>query len=225
MDSHDLKFYDQLLQFRLFQGMSRSELLQMAGNTRFGFQKLAAGKWVVREGDACQQLLFLVGGTLSLSTRSDDHSYTYVEELSAPWLLQPEALFGLSPRYSCDVRTLSDCHFFTLSKDEVLRLLDDFLIFRLNLLNAFATNAQRVWHKQWLRSPQTLEQRIVRFFTDHAVYPAGRKEVHILMKQLAIELADTRLNVSRVLNQLQDRQLLELRRGSIHIPSLERLLM
>jgi CRP-like cAMP-binding protein len=205
--------------------MSRNELLQMAGNTRFGFQKLAAGQWLVHEGEACQQLLFLIRGTLRHSTSSADHSYTFVEQLSAPWLLQPEALFGLTPRYTCDAQTADDCQFITLSKDEVLRLLDDFLIFRLNLLNALATSAQRVWVRHWRHSPQTLEERIVRFLTDHVAYPAGRKEVHILMKQLAIEVADTRLNVSRALNLLQDRQLIELRRGRILVPSLERLLM
>jgi len=221
----NLTFYDQLLQFRLFQGMSHGELLQMAGNTRFGFQKLPAGQWLAREGDACDRLLFLIKGTLSLSTSSADHSYTFVERLSAPWLLQPDALFGLTPRYTCDVRLESDCQFITLSKDEVLRLLDDFLIFRLNLLNAFAASAQRVWARHWRRSAHTLEERIIRFFTDRVVYPAGYKEVHILMSQLAIEVADTRLNVSRVLNQLRDRQLIELHRGNIVIPSLERLLM
>jgi CRP-like cAMP-binding protein len=225
MATHELRFYDQLQQFTLFQGMSRSELLQMAGNTRFGFQKMAAGEWVMREGDTCQQLFFLISGTVSLSTRADDHSYTFVEELAAPWLLQPEAIFSPQLRYRSNVVTLSECHFITLTKDELLRLLDDFLIFRLNLLNTFSASTQRAWQKHWRRCPRTLEERIIRFFTDHAVYPAGKKEVHILMRQLAVEVADTRLNVSQVLNQLEDRHLLQLHRGRIVIPSLEQLLM
>jgi DNA-binding IscR family transcriptional regulator len=45
------------------------------------------------------------------------------------------------------------------------------------------------------------------------------------MEQLALELNDSRLNVSRVLNQLQRDGLVELHRGKIVVPQLERLLM
>jgi CRP-like cAMP-binding protein len=220
-----LKFYDQLLQFPLFQGLSRSELLQMAGNTKFGFLKLPAGKDVAHEGDPCTQLHFLVSGQLEVERASDDRSYSISEQLSAPWLLSPESLFGASTRYPYSARTLTETHFITLSKDEVLRLLDDFLIVRLNFLNLYATLSQRRNHLMWRRCPKTLSDRIVRFLLDHCVYPAGPKELHILMTQLAEELNDSRINVSRALNDLQARGLLKLRRGCIEIPSLEHLFM
>lgn len=220
-----LQLYDHLQQFPLFQGLSRSELLQMAGNTKFGFEKLPANSVVVREGDACRRLLFLIGGQLSMETVSDDHSYTVSEQLSAPWLLQPEVLFGTITRYTCTVRTVTPCSFFTLSKDEVMRLLDDFLIIRLNLVNHYAALVQRRSRQAWRRQPLSLEGRIVRFLLDHAIYPAGPKQVHIRMQRLANELNDTRLNISRTLNAMQQRGLLRLRRGIIEVPSLELLLM
>ena len=45
------------------------------------------------------------------------------------------------------------------------------------------------------------------------------------MNQLAQEVNDSRLDVSQVLNAMQDESLLRLRRGIIEIPSLEYLLM
>ncbi len=222
---YELKIYDQLLQFPLFQGMSRTELLQMAGNTRFDFRKLPARTLVVREGDMCTGLLFLIKGELELVNQCDDHSYRVVERLSDPWLLQPEVLYGLTTRYTSDVRTVSDCRFILLSKDEVLRLSDDFLTFRLNLLNYLSTLSQQRAHRPWRRAPQSLRSRVIRFFADHCSYPAGRKEFLILMDQLALQVNDKRLNVSRVLNDLQQNGLLELHRGRIVIPSLEHLFM
>ena len=44
-----LQLYDHLLRFQLFQGLSRTELLQMAGNTKFGFRKEKAGVTLVQE--------------------------------------------------------------------------------------------------------------------------------------------------------------------------------
>jgi DNA-binding GntR family transcriptional regulator len=45
------------------------------------------------------------------------------------------------------------------------------------------------------------------------------------MNQLAAELNDSRLDISRTLNQMEDDGLLTLHRGRIEIPMLERLLM
>ena len=220
----DLKIYDQLLRFRLFQGLSRTELLQMAGNTKFGFLKEPPGQTVTTEGDTCRHLLLLVSGSLSLVRRSDDGGYSFAESIVAPWNLQIEALFGYQPRYTATCCTQSECHFITLSKDEVLRLLDDFLIIRLNLLNMLSTMAQRRTQQQWRRSPQSLRERFLRFLTAHAVYPAGPKQLNMLMTRLAAELGDSRLNISLMLNELQRQGLLLLHRGRIEIPSLEKLL-
>jgi len=219
------RFYEQLLQFPLFQGLSRNELLQLAGNTKFGFLKVPAHKTIVREGDICHQLIFLINGQLSMTTKSDDHSYRVEEQLHAPWLLQPEMLFGAQPRYTATFEAMTEAHFITLSKDEVLRLLDDFLIFRINLLNLTSTISQRRGHLPWRRSSQTLRQRIIRFLVDHSTYPAGHKVFYILMSQVASELNSQRLKVSHELNAMQDEGLLHLHRGRIEVPSLEQLLM
>ena len=218
-----LQLYDHLLRFQLFQGLSRTELLQMAGNTKFGFRKEESGVTVVREGDDCRQLLFLVSGSLQLTTRSDDGSYRLTERLSAPWLLQPEAIFGATPRFAGTSVTLEPSHFITLSKDEVLRLTDDFLIIRLNLMNMLATMAQKRARLSWRRVPSSLRERFVRFVMDHSAYPAGQKTLHILMTRLADDLNDSRLDISRMLNRLQSEGLVELHRGRIVIPSLEKL--
>jgi hypothetical protein len=66
---------------------------------------------------------------------------------------------------------------------------------------------------------------VVRFFARHCVYPAGPKMFYILMNRLAAEVNDSRLNVSRVLNQLQQEGKIILHRGRVEIPLMERLLM
>lgn len=220
----NLQIYDHLLSFQLFQGLSRTELQQLAGNTKFGFLKQAAGKTIVKEGTTSQQLFFLINGSLELTTRSDDGGYKLSEQLTAPWMLQPEALFGAQTRYTSTYRSISECHFIILSKDEVMRLLDDFLIIRLNFMNMLSTLAQKRNRQQWRRAPLSLRERFIRFLLDRCIYPAGSKELHILMTRLANELGDSRLDVSRMLNLLQDEGQLLLHRGRVSIPSLEKLI-
>jgi CRP-like cAMP-binding protein len=170
-------------------------------------------------------MYFLINGILRVETKADDRGYTVIEQLEAPVILQPEVVFGYTQRYTHTYIVQTDANFITVGKDEVLRLSEDFLVFRLNLLNMFATHTQKTSRLLWQHVPDTLEDRIVRFFAQHCIYPAGPKVFHILMNRLADELNDSRLNVSRALNALQREGKIVLRRGRVEIPQMERLLM
>ena len=220
-----LQIYDRLLQFPLFQGMSRDDLEIVAGHTRFGFLKVTAGRQIIQVGDPCTHLYFLINGTLKIETFSDDRRYSVTEQMSSPYILQQESIFGYYQRYTHNFYALTDANFLTLDKEEVVRLSEDFLVFRLNLMNHLATQSQKLIQMQWRRSPLSLRERIVRFFFQHTLYPAGPKTFHILMERLAEEVNDSRLNVSRALNRMQEAGVIELHRGRIEIPQLERLLM
>lgn len=223
MNDVDLRLYGQLQQFPLFRGMSRNELLQLVGNTRFDFLKQGARKAAFCESDVCDKLFFLMKGDVVVESFSDDHAFRVAETLSSPWMSEADVLFGISPRHIQTVTCITECQFITLSKDEVVRLFDDILTFRLNLLNLLSTIAQQRHRRFWRSVPQSLSERIVRFFVDHSSYPAGRKEFFILMTQLANYVGASRLEASRALNQLQGQGLVELHRGRIVVPSLERL--
>ena len=205
--------------------MSRDDLEIVAGHTRFGFQKVTAGRQIIHAGDPCTHLYFLINGTLKIETFSDDSRYSVIEQMSSPYILQQESIFGYYQRYTHNFYALTDANFLTLDKEEVVRLSEDFLVFRLNLMNHLATQSQKLIQMQWRRSPLSLRERIVRFFFQHTLYPAGPKTFHILMERLAEEVNDSRLNVSRALNRMQEARVLELHRGRIEIPQLERLLM
>jgi hypothetical protein len=80
-------------------------------------------------------------------------------------------------------------------------------------------------HRAWRSSPKSLRERIIRFFFSRCIYPAGPKTFYILMQQLGHELNDSRLDISRALNEMQSDKLINLHRGRIEIPTLEQLLM
>ena len=219
-----LQLYDKLLQFPLFQGMSRDDLEIIAGHTRFGFERVGAGRCVAEEGAPCTCIHLLLNGTLRIETFSDDHRYWMTESMSAPYLFQLDAIFGYNQRYTHRFTALTEVNFITIDNEEVLRLLEDMLVLRLNLMNIYATQMQKLTHLPWRSCPQTLRQHVIRFIVSRCVYPSGHKRFHILMTRMAEELNDSRLDVSRCLNQLQRDGLLQLQRGMIDIPSLERLI-
>ena len=220
-----LQLYDHLLQFPLFQGMSRDNLALVPGHTKFGFLKYAAGQTLVSDGDSCTQLYFLLSGSLRAESYADDHSYSVDEQFAAPYMLQPEAIFGYNQRFTHTFTAITEVSLIAIEKAEVMRLSEQFLVFRLNLLNIYATQAQKMLRQSFRHHPESLAERIVRFLSQRCIYPAGPKTFHILMTQLASEVGDSRLDVSRALNQLQRDGLLRLYRGRIEVPQMEHLLM
>ncbi len=217
-------FYQQLATLPLFQGLSGNELQEVAGHTKFGFAKVEKGKAIVSENDHCSHLWFLLNGQATMETHADDHHYTICEQVLPPAILQPERLFGLTQRYSCNFLAASDCQLMSIDKQEVMRLSDRHLIFRLNLLNIISARAQKQTRQPWRRQPQKVADRIIRFFEQHCMRPAGEKTIFIRMSDLAAEVYTTRLQVSQSLNKMQSAGLLSLSRGKILIPQLERLL-
>lgn len=220
-----MEIYDRLLQFTLFQGMSHADLMEVVAHTKLGFSKCQAGKRIIAEGDDCSHLIFLISGSLQCETASDDRTCRVVEVMSAPYTVQPSLLFGLHQRHVSSFRALTPCSFITIDKQEVLLLLETQLVFRINMLNIMAAETQRLQRHVWRATPRSLRDRLVRFFFSRCQYPAGPKTFYVLMQQIADQLNDSRLDISRQLNRLQSEGLLSLHRGRIEIPMLERLLM
>ena len=219
-----LNIYDRLLLLPLFQGMNSTDLDIVAGQTKFGFQHHDQGKMIISEGDVCDHLCFLMKGTLEVTSSAYDHGYSFSEFIQAPDILQPEHIFGLNQRYTRSFKTVTPCNMMTLDKSEVMRLTDEFLVFRLNLLNIISTQSQRQQRRLWHTPPQNLKQRIARFFESHCLKPTGPKTIRIKMTRLAEELNDSRLDISNALHEMKEQGLLVLKRGCIEIPDLRLLL-
>ena len=217
--------YDKLLMIPLFTGMSMAELEAVVGETRLLFRKVERGERVASDGDPCGRLVILVEGHLCMTTYSDDHGLAVEEELSGCHVLQPECAFGLRQRFTHTYQALTACSLISIDKKEALRLTSASLIFRLNLMNLISTNLQKANAKVWRRPPRTLQESIVRFLSDHCVFPTGRKVFRLKKDRIALELHENRRKVSKCLNSLQERGLLTLHRCRIEIPSLEDLIL
>jgi len=219
-----VQIFEKLLMLPLFQGMSSTDLTSVAGKTKFAFHRVAKGKKVVSEGDQCQNLFFLLEGSLQVTSWADDNSYSMVEEMTAPDVIQPERIFGLTQRYSKTFTALTECRLIGISKAEVLRLSEEHMIFQLNLLNIISTQSQRITHQPWRVRPQGIRNKIIRFVETHSMRPAGEKTLYIKMETLATLIAESRLNVSKELNAMHQEGLINITRGIIHIPALEKLM-
>ena len=204
--------FDTLLQLPLFQGLAQEDFTNILGKVKLSFTKHKAGEVIVKAGDTCSKLIFVLKGEISSCTSSANTSYSSTEYFQAPYVIEPQSLFGMSTSYVSAYTAQTETHTVSISKAFVMSELFKYDIFRLN-------NS-----RLWAESTDNLEKRIGNFILTHIERPSGRKILKIKMEELAQVVNDTRMGVSRALNSMQEKGLLELHRGEMMIPDAEKLL-
>ena len=218
-----LNLYAKLQESPLFTGLTSDNIAQIIGQTKFSFSKFQPKEIIKREGELCRNLTFLISGHAKMVSFADDYGYSVEEDVSAPLILQPERLFGLTQRYTKTFCAESECDTMSIDKNDMMRLIDDFFVVRINLLNIISTISQKNARLAWRHTSDDDMQRITRFFKQHVCLPYGRKTIRIKMTRLALETNQSRLAVSKELNRLKEDGLLTFSRGIIEIPAFERI--
>jgi len=216
---------EHLMQLPLLQGMSRSEILRIAGIVALNFSKWSQGRRIVDAGEHCRSLLFVLDGRVVAETHDRERNYFLREWLSAPFILQPEALFGLHTRYTSTFIAAdeSPTSLLEIDKAAIREVLFTIPTFQMNYLNTLCLSAQQKTVEAWESRPVSLHDRIVCFIRTRCCSLAGRKELHINMEHLAHELGTTRLNISRALHRLSETDALTIGRSCITIPDFKQL--
>ncbi len=216
--------FDTLLQLPLFQGLCHEDFTSILDKVKLHFIKHKPGETILKSGSTCDQLCFLLKGEISVVTTSQEDMYTVIERMEAPYLIEPYSLFGMNTTYQSSYVARTEVHTICISKAFVLNELFKYEIFRLNYMNMVSNRAQTLYTKLWKPPTESLQDKIIRFVQTHIERPQGEKILKMKMEDLARYLEESRLNLSKVLNELKDKGLIELHRKEIVIPEIQRLL-
>ena len=215
--------YDTLLQLPLFQGLCKDDFTNIIERVRFHFCNYNANDVLVRQGDTCDQLIFLLDGEIASQVTDKEYGYSLTEVFRAPFIVEPYSLFGMQTSYTATYRAHSDIKILTIDKPFVLNELSNYDIFRINYLNILSSRAQSINRKLWQTHIGTLREKFVNFLLMRCQRAEGEKTLQITMEDLATFINETRINVSRLLNEMQKKELIQLKRKEIFIPALEKL--
>ena len=215
---------DTLTDLPLFQGIGKSELARFATSIPHKIKRYAAGERIAEQDHPCQQLVLAFRGVLQMCTRSDNNRFAFHERLQAPIALQPEALYGISPRYTHTFTAQTEVQAIVIPKEGVTQLFSSLEVFRLNLINLLSTFIYRQSRWLWHNLLGDTEKRIVNFIHAHSIHPAGEKILDISMEDFGLQINEPRMNISQALNRLQKKNLILLKRKRIIIPALEKLI-
>ena len=212
--------YEALLQLPLFQGLCTDDFTCIIEKVKFHFRSYSGNEVIMNQGDACNQLAFLLEGNL-LSKRTDDkHGFKLIETITAPAIIEPYSLFGMYPYYESTYKAQEEVKLLVIDKSYILSELSNYEIFRLNYLNLLSNRAQVNHRKLWNTHIGSLDEKLANFFLIRCLKSEGTKTLQIGMEELAGLINETRINVSRKLNELREKGIIQLKRKEILIPEL-----
>lgn len=215
--------YDKLLLLPLFQGLGIQELTSIIEKAKFHFLKFQTGNTVVRQGEDCAAILFLLEGQVHREAKNDSQGYTLTETLEAPYAIEPYSLFGMSQTYQATYTAKTDVAIVSIDKKDILNVFSKYEIFRLNYLNLLSNHSQILSRKLCNSCSGKSMEKIINFLSIRCILQTGDKTLKIRMEDLAALIDDTRINVSKELNELKENGLISLGRKEIQIYDMQAL--
>lgn len=213
--------YDKLLQLPLFQGICKNDFTNILEKVKLHFDKYAPNQTLAKQGKECNRLIFILSGSVQSERTDANHLYSIQERFDGPHVIEPYSLFGMRTCYTGSYKTLSEVNAMSIEKSYIVTQLNNYEIFRLNYLNILSNRAQTIYHKLWNAHTIDTRSKIINFLLLRCATSSGPKTLNIKMEVLGNLIDDTRINVSRVLNDLQQQGLAELSRKKIIIPDLK----
>ena len=213
--------YESLLRLPYFQGLSINDITAILDKVTLEFKKIKEGDTIYNIGDKCDTFSILTQGELQCYSVSPDNTYSITEIIDSPFAIEPESMFGYDTSYKSRYTAKSECTVLVIDKKF---LFSDFIkhnIFTINFLNLISHSTQKQRQAIWNFTPTTIEERIVHFIFMRCNTHKGEKRISIKMERLATILCETRLNISKALNNMQENNLIELHRKEIVVPQME----
>ena len=215
--------YDTILSLPLFQGMERLRLINVLEKLNLHFEKYQKDDVIVRKGDDCKRLFFLLKGNVVCETVDKSGKFSIYERIKGQAVLYPACLFGKNTRFPATIRAADNASTMSVGKRQVFDLLRDEELFLLNFLNIVSNKAQTSFDKIASLSGTDLKKNLAFFilsFTER-----GSSDIHIKSSQQ--DLADffgvARPSLLKTINELKDKGIIEYKRKEITVLDMQKL--
>lgn len=135
--------FEKLMDLPLFRGVNRDRISEIVEKAKFHFLKYLPGHEVVRAGDACSHLKFILSGSVRLTIANHDGRFSVDQTLTGPDVISPDFLFGRATSYPGTAVALTPTSILQIEKSDYLKILKSDPVFMLNYLNYLSMNAQK----------------------------------------------------------------------------------
>ena len=217
----ELTMFERLLQLPLFQGMTVQEVSDVMSHVRLDFANYHQGDEIVMQGESCKKLIYIISGEVMAEYRNTNLQFILTESLPDLKVIEPYNLFGMYQTYSRTYTFATDGSTLAIDKHVMLNQLMTSNIVKINFMNIVCNKYQQTLRLLCNFPDDSVRHKIIKFVLSHSIVPKGKKDVQIKMTDLANIIHETRLNVSIVLNELEEQGLITMQRGCFTVNDLQ----
>ncbi len=152
--------FELLMELPLFRGVSHQRLSKTVGESKFHFLKFPAGETIIRSGEACTHLTFVISGSVRTTIVNANGRFAVSQTLKAPAVIAPDFLFGRFTTYPCTVEALETTGILQIDKQDYLNILYSDPVFMFNYLNTLSANAQKAMQGVLSLTTGEIDERI-----------------------------------------------------------------
>ena len=190
------QLYENLATLPLFRGISAQELASIADKVHLRWLNIVSDQPFIQADEPCQHIAYLTEGEMTKTTSYDNATYTVTERIKGPCIIEPEQLYGLTCAYQSNYRTVTTCKLLLISKQDIRETLMNIPIWRINLLNHYASMIGKL-KRDNEASPYDIKEKIMHFGAERP------QTLKIRMIDLAHYLGTSRTTISHILHELE----------------------
>lgn len=205
----------------LFMHLTPDDVYSLFRETQYRLTLFEKGTTVAHQGASCHAMMFLIDGKLVASMTDHNNKKVIIEYLDSPQIIAPAFLFSSEAKYPVDVETMLESCVLFLPKKEVLNFFLNDSQMMSSILALISNRTQFLSKRLLYLSCKTIEEKVILFIRDEYVSQQKRElTLSVSVTDLSELLAVTRPALTRVLTQLQKRNLIFRNRRSLFIEDL-----
>lgn len=135
--------FEILMELPLFRGVTRERIARTVGEAKFHFLKYPEGETIVKAGDTCRHITFVISGSVRCTVVNANGRFAVGQTLKAPAVIYPDFLFGRATEFPGTVTALEPTGILQISKADYMKILYSDEVFMFNFLNTLSVNAQK----------------------------------------------------------------------------------
>ena len=200
--------FELLMELPLFRGITQARLAEVVGHAKLHFLKYPKGETIVRAGDTCSHMTFVISGLIRSTATNRNGRFAIGQTLAAPAMIAPDFLFG--PRTVCPstIVAIDSTSILKISKKDFIKILNADEIFLFNYLNTLSANAQRARAGILSLTDGSLEERLAFWITALTQPAATDIRLSCKARDLCTIFGVQRSNFDNVALALQDKGIL-----------------
>lgn len=219
----ELTMFDTMLQLPLFQGLTIQEFTDAMSCVRLDFVNYERGDEIAIQNEPCKKVICVINGDLQSEYSHSQSLFKITETLPKIGIIEPYNLYGMTQRYSRSYSFMTDGNILSINKESFVRHLLDKDIIKINMMNICCNRYHKTLNLLCNTPDNNVSQKIIKFLLSYSSVDKGEKTVSIYMNDFANLLHETRLNVSKALNDMHDKGLIVIKRGGFYIPDFKKL--